>query len=245
MTTAIEVCSTIHSREMGVRAYAGTFIGNPNTGEVIYTPPVGESLLLDKLSNWQAFVHSSPTFDPLVVLAISHYQFEAIHPFSDGNGRTGRILNVLLLVEAGILSRPILYLSRYLIENRSDYYQLLLRVTSEGAWEDWVLFILEGLRQTAVETVTKIDAISALQDHVLAQIREFTTGGSNADLLTVLFEQPYCRISDVVERCGVSRPTATSWLNALVEAGVLHDFKAGRARVFINSAFVRLLTDGS
>jgi Fic family protein len=243
VTTAIEVCSIIHSREMRIRALAGTFIGNPITGEVVYTPPAGESLLRDKLSNWQKLNHSSSGIDPLVVLAVSHYQFEAIHPFSDGNGRTGRILNVLLLVEAGILSQPILYLSRYLIENRAEYYRLLLQVTSAGAWEDWVLFILEGLRQTAVESLKKIDAITVLQDHVLGRIRELTTGGSNADLLAVLFEQPYCRISNVVARCGVSRPTATSWLNALVSGGVLHDLKAGRSRIFINSAFVRLLSD--
>lgn len=245
VTTALEVCSTIHSREMGVRTYSGTFIGNPTTGEVIYTPPAGESLIRNKLSNWESFIHASAGLDPLVVLAISHYQFEAIHPFSDGNGRTGRILNVLLLVQAKILSQPILYLSRYLIENRTRYYELLLRVTSEGAWEDWILFILEGLRQTAVATVTKIDAITALQDRVLDRIRDLTTGGSNADLLALLFEQPYCRISDVIERCDVSRPTATSWLNALVEGGVLSDFKAGRTRVFVNSAFVQLLIEES
>lgn len=242
VTTAIDVCSTIHSREMGVRALPGTFIGSPTTGHVIYTPPVGVSVINDMLSNWESFIHASAGFDPLVVLALTHYQFEAIHPFSDGNGRTGRILNVLLLVEAGILSQPILYLSRYLIENRSEYYRLLLGVTSDGAWADWVLFILEGLRQTAVATVRKIDDIVALQDHVQSRIRELTTGGSNGDFLAVLFEQPYCRISDVIRRCGVSRPTATSWLNALVGGGVLEDLRVGRERIFINSEFVEVLT---
>ncbi|MEO7349306.1 MAG: Fic family protein [Terrimesophilobacter sp.] len=241
VTTAIEVCSTIHSRDMGIRALPGTYIGNPLTQQAIYTPPVGEQVIRDKLANWETFLHTSKSLDPLVVLALSHYQFEAIHPFSDGNGRTGRILNVLLLVEAGILNQPILYLSRYFIENRADYYRLLLEVTSRGAWIEWVLFILEGLRQTAFATVSKIDAISELQDDLQHRIREVTPGGANADLLAVLFEQPYCRISDVMRKCSVSRPTATSWLNALAQADVLVDIKVGRERLFVNSRFFELL----
>lgn len=241
ITTAIDVCSTIHSREMGVRAFPGTFIGNPVTMQPIYTPPTGEATIKNKLANWETFIHTATSIDPLVLLALSHYQFEAIHPFSDGNGRTGRILNVLLLVENGILSQPILYLSRFFIENRPDYYQRLLEVTSKGAWVEWILFILEGLRQTALTTVSKIDAIAELQKQFQQRIRDVTRGGSNADFLAVLFEQPYCRISDVIERCRVSRPTATSWLNSLAKDGVLVDIKVGRERLFINSEFFTLL----
>ncbi len=132
-------------------------------------------------------------------MAAAHYQFEAIHPFEDGNGRTGRILNVLMLMNAGLIGEPILYLSRYIIQNKDEYYQLLLAVTRDGAWEEWVLFILEGIRQTALSTVEKIDQIQGLQDETLGRIRELTSGGANADLLAVLFEQPYCRIANVVE----------------------------------------------
>lgn len=242
VNTAIEVCSNVKLRAMPVRNLAGTYIGNPVTKQAIYTPPVGESIIRDKLSNWEEFIRAPGELDPLIVLAVAHYQFEAIHPFEDGNGRTGRILNLLLLVNAGLLHLPILYLSRYIIENKSAYYSLLLGVTSDGEWEDWVLFILEGLRQTALSTVRKIDAIHALQEQTMERIRIVTRAGGNADLLAVLFEQPYCRITNVIERCRVSRPTATGWLNSLVAAGVLIDVRAGRERLFINSHFLQLLT---
>lgn len=241
-TTAIEVCSMIKLREMHVRNLPGTYIGNPQTKQAIYTPPSDALALRDLLSNWERFIHESGDLDPIVVMAVAHYQFEAIHPFEDGNGRTGRILNVLLLVGSGLLQLPILYLSRYIIQNRADYYKLLLSVTAESNWEEWVLFIVEGLRQTALATVQKIDAIRELQDWTAERIREVTSAGSNSDLLSVLFEQPYCRITNVIDSCHVSRPTATGWLNALVTAGVLFDVRVGRERLFINSAFVNLLT---
>ena len=240
--TAATVCTIIKSREMKVRRAAGTFIGNPTTKEPTYTPPSGESLIRDKLHNWEQFIHESGDLDPLVVMAIAHYQFEAIHPFEDGNGRTGRILNVLLLVEAGLLNQPILYLSRYIIETKTVYYSLLQAVTADERWEDWILYLLEGLRRTAVSTVSKIDAIHVLQDNVLERIRELISGGANADLIRVLFEQPYARINDVVRECRVSRPTATTWLNALVAGGVLVDVRKGRERLFVNSAFFEVLT---
>jgi len=201
---------------------------------------VGESVIRDKLGNWERFVHESRGLDPLVTMAIAHYQFEAIHPFEDGNGRTGRILNVLMLMGVGLISEPILYLSRYIIERKDEYYRLLLEVTRDGNWEDWILFMLEGIRTTALSTIAKIDQIPRLQENMLAEIRAVTSG-ANADLLAVLFEQPYCRISNVVQRCGVSRPTATNWLNALVREGALVDVKAGRERIFINTAFFELL----
>jgi len=241
VTTAIEVCSIIHSREMVIRNLPGTFIGNPLTKRAIYTPPVGERVLRDKLSNWEQFIHAESDLDPLVSLAVAHYQFEAIHPFADGNGRTGRILNILLLMQAGLLHHPVLYLSRYIIENKADYYRLLLAVTESGAWEEWILFILEGVRQTSVSTVEKIDAIHELEAATQETIRDVTTGGANADLLAVLFEQPYCRIASVMTRCSVSRPTATGWLNSLVAAGTLTDIRVGRERLFVNTDFFDLL----
>ncbi|RKR75785.1 Fic family protein [Frondihabitans australicus] len=240
-STAVRVCSTIKSRDMHVRKNPGTFIGNPTTQEAVYTPPAGEALLLEKLANWESFIHSDDDLDPLVRMAIAHYQFEAIHPFDDGNGRTGRILNILMLVEAGLLAQPILYLSRYIIRHKATYYALLGRVTSGGAWIEWVLFMLEATRQTAISTLRKIDSIRDLQVELHETIRATIRGGVNADLLALLFEQPYCRIGTVVERCGVSRPTATGWLNALVEAGVLTDVRRGRDRLFVNGRFLELL----
>jgi Fic family protein len=241
VSTAAEICTTVKSREMPIRRLPGTFIGNPVTNAAIYTPPVGEARIREKLGDWEQFIHARAGLDPLIVMALAHYQFEAIHPFEDGNGRTGRILNVLLLMSAGLIEEPILYLSRYIIENKDEYYRLLLAVTRDAAWVEWILFVVEGIRQTATSTVIKIDQIQSLQDRTLGMIRE-TTGGANADLLAVLFEQPYCRIANVVERCHVSRPTATNWLNALVAAGVLIDVRRGRERIFINTALLDLLT---
>lgn len=238
--TATEVCSIVKNRQVDVRKLPGTYIGSPATHAAIYTPPVGESVIRDKLSNWERFIHESPGIDPLVVMAIAHYQFEAIHPFEDGNGRTGRIVNVLMLMSAGLISEPILYLSRYIIEKKDEYYRLLLEVTRDGNWEDWIAFMLEGIRATALSTIAKIDQIQRLQDEMLGEIRGVTSG-ANADLLAVLFEQPYCRISNVVQRCGVSRPTATNWLNALVGKGALLSIRAGRERIFINTKFFELL----
>ena len=240
VTTATQVCATVKNREMPIRRLPGTFIGNPVTKAAIYTPPVGEERIRAKLSEWERFIHAREGIDPLVVMALAHYQFEAIHPFEDGNGRTGRILNVLMLMSAGLIEQPILYLSRFIIENKDEYYRLLLAVTRDAAWTDWVRFVLEGIRQTAVSTVIKIDQIQALQDRTLVTVRE-VAGGANADLLAVLFEQPYCRISNVIERCGVSRPTATKWLNDLVGAGVLVDVRRGRERIFINTQLFDLL----
>ncbi|MFM9876778.1 MAG: Fic family protein [Rhodoglobus sp.] len=197
-------------------------------------------MIRTKLGNWEKFLLRPGNLDPLVAMAIAHYQFEAIHPFEDGNGRTGRIMNILMLMSAGLIDQPILYLSRYIIEKKDEYYRLLLEVTRDGNWEEWILFVLGGIRRTALSTVDKIDQIQELQDEALAAIRE-ATSAANADLLALLFEQPYCRISNVVERCRVSRPTATNWLNALVREGVLADIRAGRERIFINSKFFQLL----
>lgn len=240
-STAAAVCSIIKAREMKVRAMPGTRIANPNTNEVIYSPPEGRDLIEGKLSEWEKFVHTDEV-NPLVRMAAAHYQFEAIHPFSDGNGRTGRILNVLMLVEAGLLRMPVLYLSRYIIDTKNDYYRLLLAVTATGAWEEWILYVLRGIEKTSRMTLRKIDAIRDLQDDFGQRSRTISKGTAHSEFQSVLFEQPYCRINTVVERCAVSRPTATSWLSSLADAGLLQDLKVGRDRLFINREFLNLLT---
>lgn len=240
-STASAVCSIIKAREMKVRAIPGTRIANPNTNEVIYAPPEGRDLIVEKLSEWEKFVHNTGELNPLVRMAAAHYQFEAIHPFSDGNGRTGRILNVLMLVEAGLLRMPVLYLSRYLIDTKNDYYRLLLEVTASASWEEWVLYVLQGIEKTSRMTLRKIDAIHSLQDDFGQRSRAISKGTAHSEFQSVLFEQPYCRINTVVARCDVSRPTATSWLSALAEAGMLQDVRIGRDRLFINREFLQLL----
>lgn len=240
--TASAVCSIIKGRDMHLRALPGTRVMNQVTQQITYSPPEGRELIAHKMSEWERFVHADDGMDPLVRMAAAHYQFEAIHPFSDGNGRTGRILNVLLLVDAGLLRQPLLYLSRYIIETKNDYYRLLLAVTAEGAWEDWILYILEGIRQASRETVQQIQAIRTLQDDFAARARAVSKGGADSEFQSVLFEQPYCRIATVRQRCDVSRPTATSWLNALSEAGMLMRVKVGRDVLFVNREFLELLT---
>ncbi|NQX12338.1 Fic family protein [Microbacteriaceae bacterium VKM Ac-2855] len=239
--TAVQVCSIIKQHEMRYRTTPGTFIGNPATNEAVYTPPVGEKVIRDKLANWESFIHESRALDPLIVMAAAHYQFEAIHPFEDGNGRTGRVMNVLVLVQLSLLTLPILYLSRYIIRNKTEYYRLLLAVTSEASWEEWLLYMIEGIRETAQWTLAKISGIRVLQDDVYEVMRGGLSGGANADLLAILFEEPYCRIRNVMQRCGVSRPTATAWLTTLAREGVLTELRAGRERLFVNRPFLELL----
>lgn len=239
--TAIEVCTRIKDREVGFRDLPGTYIGNPATREAIYTPPEGQSRIAEMIANWEQFIHQRRTLDPLVILGIQHYQFEAIHPFSDGNGRTGRILNVLLLMDTGLLKHPVLYLSRYIINHKDEYYRHLLEVTRSASWESWLLFMIEGVRVTAMDTLQKIDRVQALQTRMRDEIRAATSAGANADLLDALFEQPYCRIANVMEQCKVSRPTATKWLNELVRAESIVDLRLGRDRLFINHRFLDIL----
>lgn len=241
-TTAELICTALHGRQMTVRALPGTRIANPATGAIIYAPPEGHELIREKLSAWERFVHADDDLDPLVRMALAHYQFEAIHPFHDGNGRTGRVLNILMLIEAGLLDEPILYLSRAIIARKNDYYRLLRAVTSDGAWIDWILYMLDTVRESAESTTRKISAIRQCQHDIADRARAASPGGRDARLLDVLFEQPYCRIGTVVERCGVSRQTASSWLHALVGSGLLKDVKVGREVLFVNHEFLHVLT---
>lgn len=240
--TAARLCSELQGREMAIRTKPGTRIVSPATQEVVYAPPEGADLIREKLLEWERFVHAVDDLDPLVRMAVAHYQFEAIHPFHDGNGRTGRVINILMLIQAGLLSEPILYLSRAIIDRKNDYYRLLRAVTAEGAWVDWILYMLDIVREAAESTTKKIDAIRTCQDDISERARAATPGGRDAQFLEVLFEQPYCRIGTVVTRCNVSRQTASSWLRALVEEGLLSDVKAGRELLFVNHDFLDVLT---
>lgn len=240
--TAVRICSELQGREMAIRAVAGTRIANPTTRQVVYAPPEGVDLIREKLSAWERFVHAEDDLDPLVRMAVAHYQFEAIHPFHDGNGRTARVINILMLIEAGLLHDPILYLSRAIITRKNDYYRLLRAVTADGSWIEWVLYMLDVVRDSAVSTTRKIGAIRTCQEDIAERARAATSGGRDSQFLAVLFEQPYCRINTVADRCGVSRQTASSWLHALVGAGLLLDVKVGRERLFVNHEFLDVLT---
>ncbi len=241
-STASKICSQLHGREMDVRAMPGTRIANPTTEKIVYAPPEGADVIREKLADWERFIHAQDDLDPLVRMAVAHYQFEAIHPFHDGNGRTGRVINILMLIEAGLLDEPILYLSRAIIARKNDYYRLLRAVTAEGAWTEWILYMLDVVRESAESTTRKISAIRECQNDIAERARAATPGGRDAQFLDVLFEQPYCRINTVAERCDVSRQTASGWLHASVEAGLLSDIKVGRERLFVNHEFLEVLT---
>lgn len=240
--TAARICTELQGRDMAVRAVPGTRIANPTTRQIVYAPPEGADLIREKLSDWERFVHSEDDLDPLVRMAVAHYQFEAIHPFHDGNGRTGRVINILMLIESGLLHDPILYLSRAIIARKNDYYRLLRAVTADGAWIEWILYMLDVVRESATSTTHKIGAIRTCQENIAERARAATPGGRDAHFLAVLFEQPYCRINTVAERCDISRQTASSWLHALVDVGLLSDVKVGRERLFVNHEFLDVLT---
>ena len=226
---------------MEIRRIPATQLSNPATREIIYTPPVGEALIREKLANWERFIHEHADHDPLVRMAVAHYQFEAIHPFADGNGRTGRVLNQLILIENNLLQIPVLYLSRHIIRHKADYYRLLLAVTREQAWEAWVLYMLKGVQETARWTTAKIDAIRELMAHTADYLRARAPKIYTRELVELIFEQPYCRIQNLVAAELGNRQTASVHLKMLVDIGVLKEVKVGREKLFIHPKFVELL----
>ena len=243
--TAEQVCTIIKGVEMKVRRIPGIALGNHNTGEFVYTPPAGEDLLRSLLANWERFLHEERDLDPLIRMAVGHYQFEAIHPFTDGNGRTGRVLNSLFLIQENLLTLPILYLSRYIIQHRADYYRLLLNVTREQAWEEWVLYILKGVEETATWTTAKIAAIRTLSAHTVETVRSRLPKIYSQELVNLIFERPYCRIPDLIEARIAERQTASRYLKQLVEIGVLEEKTVGREKLFLHPKFLTLLVRDS
>ena len=239
--TAVDICRTIKGVDMDVRRTPGTALMNDRTGEVIYTPPQGAALIRDKLANWERFLHGAEEFDPLVRMAIGHYQFEAIHPFNDGNGRTGRVLNLLYLVDIGLLDIPVLYLSKAIIEAKQDYYRLLLAVSTEQAWEPWILFMLDAVRRTAHWTTSRIKAIRILIDETAARMRQEASGIYSRELAELIFVQPYCRITNVVDAGIAQRQTASVYLKQLADIGLLKEVKVGREKLFINPSLLQAL----
>ncbi len=227
-----------------VRTMPGTKLVNSHR-QAVYIPPEGETRLRDLLANLEQFIYSNDDLDPLVKLGIIHYQFEAIHPFYDGNGRTGRILNILYLIEMDLISLPILYLSGYVISHKSDYYRLLQKVTKESsdakAWEEWSFFMLDAVIETAKKTQEKIRLIQSLIEKTEKLIHEKLPKIYSKSLINLLFSHPYCKIA-FLEKAGIAkRQTASVYLKELGEAGVLVCQKKGRDKYFINQAFLDIL----
>ena len=239
--TAEQICTRIKGIDMRVRRVPGTALAR-ESGEIVYTPPEGEDLLRSLLANWERFLHEAKDVDPLVRLAVAHYQFEAIHPFTDGNGRTGRILNSLFLIHENLLTLPILYLSRYIIEYKSEYYRLLRTVTCEQAWEEWILFIVRGVETTSHWTMAKIEAIRKLNAHTAEFVRKSRPKLYSHELVNLIFELPYCRIQNLVDANLGSRQASSRYLKQLVEIGVLEEISSGREKLFLHPKLMRILT---
>ena len=239
------ICSTLRDQAVTFRSEEdGVYIGNPTTRTITYTPPDGGEVLGAKLQNLEAFLMGDDDIDPLVRMAVAHYQFEAIHPFTDGNGRTGRILNILFLIHAGLIRIPVLYLSRFLIQHKAEYYRLLKAVTENAEWEEWNLFILEAVENTALWTTNRIIAIRDLFDQTLARCRaNLPSKVYSKELVELIFAEPYSKIQFLVDANIAKRQTASEYLKELERIGILIGEKRGREIIYKHPALLRVLTE--
>ena len=243
--TMVEIVQTIKQNKSGIRNTPGTTLKNAINGEVIYTPPCCEDVLREKLAALEQFINDSElsALDPLVKMALIHYQFEAIHPFSDGNGRTGRIINALYLVQQGLLSQPVLYLSSYIVKYKTEYYQLLRSVTEKDNWNDWIMYILTALIETAQLTTRKIRAMLLLKEDFEKQMKVVLGSSFSYELLQLMFTLPYLKI-ELLEKRGIAhRQTASTWLKKLTDAEIVKPHKIGRTTYYINYRLMKLFAD--
>ncbi len=216
----------------------------PNAGQVIYTPPRGKGILEEKLSNLLEFINRDDDFqiDPLIKLAIGHFQFEAIHPFRDGNGRAGRIFNIHILTKKGLLEYPILYLSKYIIDNKNDYYRLLQNVSQKGQWKEWIIFMLKAIQVTSKLTYTKINQIIDIKDIILDELIKNKEIRRPERLVESIFIQPYTRVKHLTENEIYSENTARSYLNKLSEMGILEKKTIHGHHYYLNLELMRILS---
>lgn len=238
----VTIFNIIKETNAGVRKTTGTKILNAKTGEVIYTPPEGEEIIRQKLKNLEDYINDpDDDIDPLIKMAVMHYQFEAIHPFTDGNGRTGRILNILYLVMNNLLELPVLYLSKYIIEHKSNYYKGLNEVTENQKWENWILYMLDAIEHTAGITQHKIDSIVALMKETETLVKQKAPDIYSKELIEVIFRQPYCKRKFLEEAEIVKKKTAGVYLARLEEIGLMKSVKAGKEKLFIHQRLFNIL----
>lgn len=240
----LQMHQIIEGNDAGYRKLPGTKLLNDRTGEVIYTPPQERSTIVDLMNNLEQFINDDAMMDadPLVKMAIIHHQFESIHPFYDGNGRIGRIINILYLVQKNLLHLPVLYLSRYIIQNKADYYRLLQKVRETGEWEEWILYMLTGVEKTASESIVLISSLKSLMQQYKQTIRTELPKLYSQDLLNNLFKYPYTKIEFIEKDLSVSRSTAIRYLEALVEKQLLKKQKIGRDNFYVNEPLFSLLS---
>ena len=241
----VDVQKELIENDAGIRKLSGTKLANAKTGEVIYTPPEGEGIIRELLSNFETFLNGQTELDPLIAMAVLHHQFEAIHPFYEGNGRTGRIVNVLYLVLKGLLDLPILYVSSFIINRKTDYYRLLLRVTTHGEWEPSIMFMLEAVEATAIDAVKKVNAIRDSLEETIEEVREKLPRVYTKELVELLFHQPYSKVAFIVDANLAERKAAARYLNALEHIGLLKAKKVGRAKIFLNQRLFELFSQKS
>ncbi len=240
----ISLMQNIKETDAGIRTKPGTVIANPNTRKIIYWPPEGEELIRNLLVNLEQYIQAEDGVDPLIKMAVIHYQFEAIHPFDDGNGRAGRLINILYLMDKGLLPHPVLYLSDEIIRQKQNYYKLLRGVTEKQAWEPWILFMLDAVENTARRTMERIEQILSLLGETLELAREkLPARVYSKELIELLFEQPYCKVKYLVDRGIAKRQTAAEYLRELEEAGIVRSKQVGRENLFLNVQLYELLAD--
>ena len=242
--TLIDIYRRLKERRDGFRSTPGTVLKN-NKGEIVYVPPQDAHEIVRYMEELERFINdgSKCSLDPLIKMAVIHHQFESIHPFSDGNGRVGRILNVLYLIKMGLLDTPILYLSRAIIQKKADYYHLLQAVREQGAWEDWVIYILEAVAETSKTTLQLTESIRNLMSDYKRLIRKDPSTRYSQDLLNNLFRHPYTRIDYMRRDLGVTRQTAVKYLDQLSAAGFVEKRRKGRNNYYINMPLVKLFAD--
>ena len=242
--TIIKIQGTIEHNNAGIRKLPGTELKNSITGETIYTPPQSEEEIRTYLKNLEDFINNNEDgIDPLIKVCLIHYQFESIHPFYDGNGRTGRILNILYLVLNKLIDSPILYLSKYINKTKQDYYKLFNEVRNNNNFENWILYILKGIEITSKETITLIEKIQNEMKNYKEEFRSKLPKIYSKELLESLFYEVYTKIAYIEKACNVTRITATSYLNQLEEIGLLESEKLGRERLYKNTRLIKLLSE--
>jgi len=241
----LKIHACIEENRAGYRKLSGTALKNDQTGETVYTPPQHYDEIVALMSNLEKFINDDTLcdWDTLTKMAVIHHQFESIHPFYDGNGRTGRIINILYLVKQGLLGSPVLYLSRYINQYKSEYYRLLQEVRTEGNWEDWLLFMLEGIEQTSRQTIVLIQSIKDLMQQYKIKLRGELPKIYSQDLLNIIFSHPYSKIEFVVQGLEVTRITATRYLDEMTRIGLMSKQKLGRDNYYINIALFNLLSN--
>lgn len=237
----IEIQQILEGNRGGIRKLPGTALKNALTGETVYTPPSGEDLIRKLLGNLEEYYNIPDDIDPLIKLAVTHYQFEAIHPFYDGNGRTGRILNILYLLKERLLDSPILYLSSYIIKNKREYYELLNKVTTNNNWESWILYMLRAIEFTSRETLNTAKEIKNLIDATIEFVKEKEPKIYSKELIEFIFSEVYVKANQLVDNGLSSRKTVVKYLKALEDIGILQSEKVGREVIYINVALFNLL----